>query len=110
MAQDYRIPLRDNRDYLVKHVHDMTAILRELEREKILTEDMRKAIEVKPTRVARFSALLDILPKGGSEALEEFLHILVRTDHGACAVLLHPTIRKQIVRLRAEEGMGVIRP
>ena len=85
MSELHRNALIRSRVYLVRNILDVPSVLRLLRRDRVLTEDMQESIEIKPTRTARVAALLDLLPRRGSQAFDRFVRALIQTEQEDCA-------------------------
>ena len=102
MADCHRTALRSNRVCLVQNPHEVSTVLQHLITDKILTDDMKESILVKPTRSAKVGALLDILPKRGCKAFDRFVWALIQSGQYDCAKALDPQLASQLPKSETE--------
>ena len=91
MRDSDRASLRSNRVYIVNNVRDVETVLQCLNQDNILTEDMIESILVKPTRMAKVGALLDLLPRRGVSTFGSFVSALIQSNQSDCARVLNPS-------------------
>ncbi|XP_048258775.1 caspase-3-like isoform X2 [Haliotis rufescens] len=92
MTDDHKDILRTNRSNLVDNMADVVRIVSKLFERKTITAHMKESIlEGKHhTPTDKKWALLDLLPRRGGKAFEEFYNVLIECDENTAADILKP--------------------
>ncbi|OWF51510.1 caspase-2-like [Mizuhopecten yessoensis] len=102
--------LTSNRSYLVKNIYKPMSVVDKLMEERIITDGMKQDIEAERTNDDRNRKLLDIIPRRGPKAFEEFLKALVRTDNEFSAEQISPGAGQKYREVMTSSQKGMVSP
>ncbi|XP_041377959.1 caspase-2-like [Gigantopelta aegis] len=100
MDNQHKEILRRNRSAIIREIHDIKTIVYALEENGVITGNMLEDIMAESTPTDKKREMLNILPRRGTEAFDQFYEILVNNKEGSAADILKPELSKQ---RRAEE-------
>ncbi|KAL3861916.1 hypothetical protein ACJMK2_007928 [Sinanodonta woodiana] len=86
-----RETLRKNRINLRDNIADPDAVNELLYEREIFTEAMKQEVEAQTTDIKKIIKILDLVPRRGRKAFDEFYQILLDTKNDDAAAFLKPT-------------------
>lgn len=90
MDEQDRNKLKTNRTFIIKNLENVVDVVDRLLSNNVVTDGMKEDIEAEKGKSSQIRKMLDILPRRGPEAFQQFLQILADTENGFIANQLYP--------------------